>query len=620
MRKSINRLTAFTLVLGLMTFAGCASVAPSTEQPTEKTAESSKIEPATDEDTDEAGIDKEDVYIVYTNDVHSYIYNTVTNENGEEVPGMRFSKLAAMVGDMRNEGKNVILVDAGDEIQGNVYGAFDEGESVIELMNKCGYQLATLGNHEFDYGMYTLFNRVEEADFPYISCNFHALDTDADPFAATHVFDMGTCKVAFVGITTPQTLTSSAPTYFQNEKGEYIYTIDGVEDYADMYAAVQKSVDAVRDEADYVIALAHVGIDREALRAKVSSYDVIANVSGIDAYIDGHSHSTVESETVKDKDGKDVVLTQTGCYLSKVGVMKLGAEGISTSLVSEYDNAVSEIEDIEDTVRDRLMEQMGQKIAILEDALYINNPDDSDMRYIRSREMNAGDFVADSIYWYFNYPAQLGCDVAIANGGGIRAQLEPGDITYLDARTVQPFGNMICLIEATGQQILDALEMGATEIGEWDDEWNIPAENGGFLQVAGMKYTIDATLPSSVNMTGDGMFESVDGDYRVRDVMIFDKEAGEYRPLELDKKYKVGGINYLLRNSGNGLCMFADDEMLADYVDQDYIITAEYIKNFAGNGTDACINSKNSPLLELDGYPIDYENPYGAERIQIVLE
>ncbi len=153
--------------------------------------------------------------------------------------------------------------------------------------------------------------------------------------------------------------------------------------------------------------------------------------------------------------------------------------------------------------------------------MYINSPDDSDKRLIRSREMNSGDIVSDSVYWYFNEALDIECDAVITNGGGIRAQLDSGDITYMDIKSVEPFGNMICMIEATGQQILDALEMGATVTGEWDEDWDIPAENGGFMHVAGMQYTIDATIPSGVKKKGDGMFESVDGEYRVKDVKIY---------------------------------------------------------------------------------------------------
>lgn len=563
--------------------------------------------------------ESDSIYIVYTNDIHSHIYNVVKDDNDNDVPGLRLANISAMVSKMRDEGKNVILVDAGDELQGDVYGAFDSGESVVSIMNECGYQLATPGNHDFDYGVSNFFNRKEEANYPYISCNFHSLEGDANPLAANYVYEAGNRKVAFIGITTPETITSSTPVYFQNSKGEYIYEIDGTDDAKNLYAAVQRAIDDVRDSADYVIALAHVGVGLDEKRNGLSSYDVISNVEGLDAYIDGHSHTVMEKELVKDKTGKEVLLTQTGSYLEHVGIMEISEDGITSQLVDSYEESDETVAKLEDEIQQNIMEKMGEKIAVLDSTLYINDPDNSDRRLIRSREMNSGDLVSDSVYWYFNNIVDINCDIVMSNGGGIREQLASGDVTYMDVKSIEPFGNMICLIEASGQQILDALEMGATVIGEWDDAWDIPAENGGFMQVAGMRYTIDSTVPTSVKTTEDGMFKSVDGAYRVKDVEIYDKSTGEYEALDVNKTYNVGGINYILRNSGNGLSMFGDDRLIVDYVGQDYVILSQYLINFEKDGEYPVVNSKNSPLNELPGYDLDYENPYGAGRISIIM-
>lgn len=562
----------------------------------------------------------EPIYIVYTNDIHSHIYNTTKDENDADKPGLRMSNIAAMVKDMKAEGKNVILVDAGDELQGDVYGAFDEGESIIKLMNACGYMVATPGNHDFDYGMNSFFNRIEEADYPYISCNFRALTDDEDPLNDSLIFTVGETKIAFIGITTPETITSSTPTYFQNEKGEYIYTIDGIDEAADMYTSVQRAIDSVKDEADYVIAIGHVGVGMDAIRNNISSYDVIANVEGLDAFIDAHSHTVIEKEIVKDKNGNDVLLTQTGSYLSSIGLIEINGDTITSSLIDSYAKADTNVATLEDSINEMVMAKMGEKVAELSTTMYIYKPEEANKRLIRSREMNSGDIISDSIYWYFNESLDIDCDVAIVNGGGIRAQLDSGDITYMNIKSVEPFGNMICLTKATGQQILDALEMGAKVTGEWDEEMDIPAENGGFLHVAGMQYTIDSTIPSSVKTKGDGMFESVDGAYRVRDVKIYNKETAEYEDLDPEQTYTIGGSNYLLRNNGNGLNMFSNDEMIIDFVGQEYSILAMYFEAFAKEGEYPVVNTINSPLIKFSGYQIDYENPYGANRISIILE
>ena len=564
--------------------------------------------------------DEGSITIVYTNDTHSYIDNVEKDEAGNVIgDGLRFSKIAAMVADMRAAGKNVILVDAGDEIQGNIYGAIDEGEKIIDIMNATGYQLATPGNHDFGYGITQFLKLVENADFPYITCNFHSMDGSNLKISDTKIFDIAGKKVAFVGILTPETFTSSTPAYFQNEKGEFIYSIDGTSNAKDLYDSVQNAIDSVRDKADYVIALGHLGVGLSEENAGISSKDVISNVSGLDAFIDGHSHTTMEGEIIKDKDGKKVLLTQTGNYLNAVGVMEISKKGkITTKLVNDYESEDENVAKLEEEWIQEISDRMSEVIGELDTPLYIANPDNEKERWIRAKEMNCGDFTADSVYWFFNDRLEQDCDVAIINGGGVRTQIDKGDVTYLSAKQVEPFGNMICLISAKGQQIIDALEMGVTEVGKWDEEWNCPAENGGFMHVAGLTYTVDCSIPSNVKVDGNGLFKSVDGEYRVKDVKIYNKSEGKYEDINPEKEYKLAGISYLLRNSGNGLSMFKDDELVVDYVGQDYIVLSEYIKSFNGKGDKAVINTKNSPLFAYKNYLLDYENPLGAGRINII--
>lgn len=628
------RLTILSMLIIAMTlalFTGCGNKAggstagqsSSAGADTAASDSSEATEPAgSTESSPDTGTSSPDITILYTNDVHSYIDNVVKDKDGNVTgDGMRFSKIAAMLKDLREAGENVILVDAGDEIQGSIYGALDQGESVIELMEATGYQLATPGNHDFDYGVLQLLRLVEEADFPYVTCNFHSTVTREIIFADSYTFDIGGKKVAFVGITTPSTFTSSTPTYFQNEKGEYIYTIDGMNDTTDLYTSVQNSIDKARENADYVIALGHLGVAMDMEKKGWDSRTLIANVTGLDAFIDGHSHTTIESESVKDKEGREVPLTQTGSYLNAVGVMKISPDGtVKTSLVSDYDREDDEVARLEKEFIGSVDEAMNEKIGVLENSLYVNNPDNENQRLIRARELNIGDFTADSVYWFFNDRLEINCDVAIQNGGGIRAGLDKGDLTYAAAKQVEPFGNMICLISTTGQQIIDALEMGASVTGEWDEEWDAPAENGGFLHVAGLSYTIDSTIPSSVETDNDGMFVRVNGDYRVRDVKVYNRDSGSYEPIDPDKTYQLGGLNYMLRNSGNGLSMFSTDDLTVDYVGQDYVILSEYIKSFAADGDYPLVNTKNSPLADYAGYQLDYDDPMGAGRINIILE
>lgn len=561
-----------------------------------------------------------DITIVYTNDTHSYIANVADDEEDEERDGLRFSKIAAMVEDLRDAGENVLLVDAGDEIQGNIYGAIDEGSTVIDILNATGYQLATIGNHEFDYGVDHLLELTDEAEFPYISCNFKAADGSDLKYADSYIFDVAGKKVAFIGILTPETIASSSPAYFKNDEGEYLYKIVGMDNPDDLMDCVQKAIDEVRSEADYVIALGHVGIGRDAKDKGISSEDIIESVSGLDAFIDGHSHSTVEGVTVKDKDGKDVILTQTGYYMQAFGVMTISEDGtISAKLVDDYDREDEEVAALEKKWIQDVTGQMSEQTGILDSPLYICNPDNNKERWIRAKEMNMGDFAADAIYWYCNEEKSIDCDIAFQNGGGIRSNIEAGDLDYMSAKSVEPFGNMICVISATGQQIIDALEMGANVVGEWDDEWNSPAEFGGFMHVAGLSYTIDAAIPSGLMTDSEGLFKSVDGEYRVKDVKVYNKETGEYEDINPEREYRLAGIRYTLQNCGDGLSMFENDELIADDIEVDYVVLSEYIKSFAAeDGEYPHVNSANCPLSSYEGYLLDYENPLGAGRITIL--
>lgn len=561
----------------------------------------------------------QEINIVYTNDIHSYIDNELKDNDGNVTgDGLRLSKIAALVKDMKSDGKNVLLVDAGDVFQGDIYGNIDEGESMLQLMNATGYDLATPGNHDFDYGVIQLLKLRDEAEYTYITCNFHSTNTREIVFPDSKIFDFNGTKIAFVGITTPETITSSTPTYFQDENGEFIYTIEGLKDKQDLYVSVQNAINNVRDKADYVIALGHIGIGIDEKRLGISSEDIIQNTTGLNAFIDGHSHSTIEGSIEKDKEGKDVILTQTGSYLNAYGLMTIDKSGkITTKLESDYDREDESVAKLEQEVFSKVADKMGEQIGVLDSPLYINNPNNDQQRLVRAMEMNSGDITADSVYWYFNELVEQPCDIVFQNAGGVRSGVEKGDLTYLSTKSVEPFGNMICLISTTGQKIIDALEMGATVIGEWDEEWNSPVENGGFMQVAGVKYTIDAQVASSVETDENGMFKAVNGDYRVKDVKIYNRESGNYEDIDPNKNYSLGGINYILRNSGNGLSMFADDPLVVDYVGQDYVIFAEYIKSFKGEGAYPLVNSENSPLSSYKGYLLDYENPFGAGRITI---
>ena len=550
--------------------------------------------------------DKSDVTILYTNDVHTYI--------DKQSPKLTYAAIADLKQSYQNAGKDVLLVDAGDHVQGTAYGSMDEGASIIKLMNAAGYDVATPGNHEFDYGMDRAKAIMKEADFPYLSCNWVDLRTGLRVLPSVKVFVRGGRRIAFVGVTTPETFTKSTPAYFMDKaQRKYIYDIQGGEDGKKLYDAVQKAIDKAKLLADVVIGLGHLGVDPSS--SPWTSEEVIAHTSGFDAFIDGHSHTVMENKQVQDASGKAVTLTQTGSYFANVGEMTIAADGtITTKLIPTHEGMDAGIAAMQTGWVNTVDDMLGEKIAVGDSDFYVSDPA-TGKRRIRSAETNLGDFVADGIYAYFNEVEKLHCDLAIMNGGGIRADVPAGDWTFKTCKQVSPFGNVACLMSVTGKQIQDALEFAARFAGEGGKE------NGGFLQVAGATYEIHTDIPNTVQTDEKNVWiGSATGTLRVQNVKIYDKASGSYLPLDPGATYALAGMNYTLRNLGDGFAMFDGAELIKDYVSEDYLVMSTYAMIF--DGADAAglphLSSANSPLAAYPGYLLNYEQPYGAGRITIL--
>ena len=549
--------------------------------------------------------DKSDVTILYTNDVHTYI--------DKQSPKLTYAAIADLKQSYQNAGKDVLLVDAGDHVQGTAYGSMDEGASIIKLMNAAGYDVATPGNHEFDYGMDRAKAVIQEADFPYVSCNWVDLRTGLRVLPAVKLFPAGGKWIAFVGITTPESFTKSTPAYFMNAKQtKYIYDILGGDDGRKLYDAVQKAIDKAKTlGADIIIGLGHLGVDPSS--SPWTSEEVIANTTGFDAFIDGHSHTVMENKQVYDAAGKAVTLTQTGSYFANVGEMTIAADGtITTKLIPTHEGMDAGIAAMQTGWVNTVDDMLGEKIAVGDSDFYVSDPA-TGKRRIRSAETNLGDFVADGIYTYFNEVEKLHCDVAIMNGGGIRADVPAGDWTFKTCKQVSPFGNVACLMSVTGKQIQDALEFAARFAGK-DGK-----ENGGFLHVAGATYEIHTDIPNTVQTDEKNVWiGSATGTPRVQNVKIYDKASGSYLPLDPGATYALAGMNYTLRNLGDGFAMFDGAELIKDYVSEDYLVMSTYAMIFDAVNDVPVLSSANSPLADYPGYLLNYEDPYGAGRIQMI--
>lgn len=524
---------------------------------------------------------EKDVVVLFTSDVHCGIDQ-----------GFGYAGLVAIRSSMEAAGNHVLLVDNGDSIQGEPIGTMTTGEALIELMNTVGYDIAVPGNHEFDYGMERFLELTGKASFPYISANFNK--NGELVFAPYVIKEFDGVKIAFVGVTTPKTITSSTPKYFQDEEGDFIYGFMQDETGEKLYAAVQSAVDAARAEgAAYVVVLGHLG--NEDSCSPWTYADVIANTTGIDALLDGHSHDTDQVEMLN-KDGETVLRSACGTKMAGVGCLRIGKDGkISTDLFL-WNNSVAapellgirnDVYTAVKTAQDALKEKLSEVVARTAVELTINDPvatkdDGSPIRIVRRAETNLGDLCADA------YRDQSGAQIAFVNGGGVRVSIKEGDITLNDILKVHPFGNAMCVIEATGAQILDALEWGARAV---------PSENGGFLQVSGLTYEIHTYIESSAKADENTMFAGVEGEYRVKNVMV----GGE--PLDPEKTYTLASHNYMLKNGGDGYSMFKGCKLLQDEVMLDNQVLINYI-----TGT-------------LEGVVGEqYAEPYGEGRIVAVEE
>ncbi len=516
--------------------------------------------------------------ILFTSDVHCGI------DNGWGYAGLYQVKQVLM------KENNVLLVDNGDALQGELVGLMTTGEAIIEIMNTLGYDAVIPGNHDFDYGVDRFLELTGEANFPYICCNFRD-KTGSLLFPPYLILEVEGTRIGFVGVCTPDTLRSSTPKFFQNDQGDFIYSFDQDKTGETLYTTVQQAVDDARAEgADYVIVLAHLGNHTECSPWMYS--EVIEHTTGIDALLDGHSHDT-EKVIMKNRDGENVLRIACGTKMQNIGALTITPNGEITAELYHWDTSIAAPElmelknqtaDAVNKAQDLLSGTLNQVIAHTTVDLVIYDPtvkteEGQPVRIIRNTETNLGDLLTDALR------DRAGADIAFANAGGLRADLKAGDITYRDVKTVLPFDNDMAVIEVNGAQILDALE--------WSVH-SLPDEFGGFLQVSGITFCIDTTIDSPCIQDENGMFDHIAPDMprRVQNVLV----DGE--PIDLQKTYKLAGIDYQMLNDGDGYTMFRNSTVIA----MDSQKTDQILIEFVTHNLDGVIGE-------------EYANPYGQERI-----
>ena len=484
----------------------------------------------------------ESIVILYENDVHCAVEG--------------YSKLAAMKNELKSEYDYVCVVSSGDFVQGGTLGAVSKGEYIVGLMNLVGYDAIALGNHEFDYTISRLSELFELSETKYISSNFAKIGEKKTYFEPYTIVSYGDVDIAYIGIITPETITSARPSQFKNESGEIIYTFNE----SRLHEVVQENIDeATKAGADYVIALSHVGYDESGKLNDIT--DIIENTDGLDVVLDAHSHSVIEEKIIKDKSGDDVLLTSTGTGFEHIGKLTITNGEFNTELIKTetYTKTDADVDAYIAEINESYAELGNRKIGESKVELITHN--EEGVRLVRTAETNLGNLCSDALFSVTN------ADVSYVNGGGLRAPIKSGDMTFNDIYSVFPFNNRIVTAEITGQVLLDMLEMSMI---------SYPQEDGAFPHMSGITFSVNKSIPSSIKVDENGFFTKVDGDYRVYDVKVLDKESGNYKALDLDRKYILAAADYYILNFGSGMSMFKD----AKVVESEGMLDVEVLERY----------------------------------------
>ena len=520
--------------------------------------------------------DSETIVILYENDVHCAVEG--------------YSKLAAMKNELKSEYEYVGVVSSGDFVQGGTLGAVSKGEYIVELMNLVGYDAIAPGNHEFDYTISRLTELYELSETKYISCNFAKIGEEKTYFEPYTIVSYGDVDIAYIGIITPETITSARPSQFRNENGEIIYTFNE----SRLYELVQESIDeATEDGADYVIALSHIGYDESGELNDVT--DVIENTDGLDVVLDAHSHSVIEEKIVKDKSGDDVLLSSTGTGFENIGKLTIANGEFDTELVKTetYTKTDADVDAYIAEINERYAELGNRKIGENKVELITHNEEGA--RLVRTAETNLGNLCSDALFFVTN------ADVSYVNGGGLRAPIKSGDMTFNDIYSVFPFNNRIVTAEITGQVLLDMLEMSMI---------SYPQEDGAFPHMSGITFSVNKSIPSSIKVDENGFFTKVDGDYRVYDVKVLDKESGNYKALELDRKYILAAADYYILNFGSGMSMFKD----AKVVESEGMLDVEVLERYITDNLNGVIGEEYKDVVNRITFTDGYENADNEDK------
>lgn len=540
---------------------------------------------------------RENLTIYYTGDIRGNIDGSLT-----------YSKLAALYAGT----SNAVLLDCGDHLSGSDYTSYDNGASIIKIMNAVGYSASVPGTSDLSSGVAAFQSNSEGADFPYLACNLFSSENGTrrgTTFSSyTSWIVSGDLRLAVIGVVSPNLITDSNRSLYVDGSGNLAYELSGDSGAAEFYADIQATVDEAKAAlATFVVVISHLDSDS----GDFSPEALISNTEKIDAVINSNSGTAVESLQYYNKNGSPVVLTSPGSNFEAIGEMTITPLGlVTTRLITDLKDVVpsKSVEKLENQLKKAVEKQAGATIASSETELVIEGKDG---RMVRGMETSLGDFAADAIYYCANSTGAPGCDAAIINAGSIASGLQAGKLSLNSCKSVFAANDDICVVSMSGRQLSDALEWG-TRMTTGEAGVN---ECSGFLQAAGMKYTVDTSMRTGV--VGVNRFESAGEVSRVFNINIYNKVSGQYEPLESDRIYSVAGPASLLIGTQDGFSMFEGCTAVSTFLTTNYKALADYMVSFTGSDTLPVITSLNSSMMNYRDYGVNYENATGSGRILI---
>lgn len=532
--------------------------------------------------------------ILHTNDIHGH-YETTEEQLG-------IAGVAALRAQYEAQGADVLLVDAGDFSQGTTLVNHENGLKAAEYLVAAGYDAVSLGNHEFDFGQEAVYNIaavLEAGDVSVLDANILKEDTAEPVFGDRVIFEKDDLRVGVFGLDTAEAQTKASPS---SVAGMYFA------DKEEMFAIAQEQVDILKEDGcQYIICLTHLGVDEESIGRR--STDLAEAVEDIDLIIDGHSHTEIAGGQMVG----DTMITSTGSYLANVGVVVVDESTFeeTASLISAADYAAQY--GVYDEELTKMVAIDVDEINAIYEGIFAETKVDLNGERdpgVRTEETNLGDFAADAyLYSGREYVKEAGLDmsvdVALANGGGIRASIPAGEISMNTLYTVFPYGNTVTLVTVTGAELLEVLEAST---------FCTPTALGGFPQIAGAEYTVNTAIPyeNGAQYPDSTYYAPANPGARVTITSVNGK------PFDLDATYTVvvnsfqaeGGDTYYALTQASFVhdTAIVDADALISYVDSmDGVIGEEYAK------PQGRIKVVSVPAEETQEIPVEPEKPAAPE-------